>query len=160
MGSLLAVDPGGVHVGVSSWLSTKRGWFCVASDEWSPETYADQLLEWFPPGHGGSWAAVAYETFRLRGGTGALQQTGSTFPEVELIGLTRHLVRWSGSSPRLIPVEPSARAAALKRADALGYDWRARGHGGHAKDAEATAIAALGLRAEDIRAATPREPGT
>lgn len=145
--SLLAFDPGGVHVGVSAW--SLRGEYWVP--EWSVErTWLDStraVLNWLNDDVRIA-DVIAYETFRLRGGTTALAQTGKTFPEVELIGVIRAVTDRLGVP--LVGVEPSNRAAAVKRATALGYKWRARGNGGHARDAEAVAICALDLRAMDL----------
>lgn len=142
----LSIDPGGVHVGVATWTNNRGHWECVEADEWQPEPFEDELRDWVS-----ALTSVSVETFRLRGGKGALVQQGSTFPEVELIGVIRALCRWHGIP--LIPIEPSMRAASLQRASALGYRWRAHGHGGHAKDAEAVGISALRLNAEAIRLA-------
>ena len=146
--SLLAFDPGGVHVGVSAWSRRREDGVWVP--EWSVERgwehSIDAVLGWLDNPHIAD--VIAYETFRLRGGTTALAQTGKTFPEVELIGVIRAVTDRLGIP--LVGVEPSNRAAAVKRATALGYRWRARGNGGHARDAEAVAICALDLRAMDL----------
>jgi hypothetical protein len=150
---LIAVDPGGVHVGVSTWSDDPGFWACASAVELTPNDFADTLRDLLAVGTNGG-LGVAYETFRLRGGQGALQQQGSTFPEVELIGVIRTLCRWAGVP--LIPIEPSNRSASIQRASALGYQWRAHGHGGHAKDAEAVGISALRLDAAAIRLAAPK----
>lgn len=145
--SLLAFDPGGVHVGISAWSLRSGGW----APEWSVERgwleSVDAVLNWLDD-DARIADVIAYETFRLRGGATALAQTGKTFPEVELIGVIRAVTR--RLEVPLVGVEPSIRAAAVKRANALGYKWAARGHGGHARDAEAVAICALDLRAADL----------
>ena len=146
--SLIAFDPGGVHVGVSAWTKWPDGhWAPDWSVERGWESSIDRVLRWLDDGVRIA-DVVAYETFRLRGGATALAQTGKTFPEVELIGVIRAVTRRLGTP--LVGVEPSNRAAAVKRATALGYRWRAHGHGGHARDAEAVAICALDLRAMDL----------
>ena len=147
---IVAFDPGGVHVGVSAWRHARSmgGWYADWSVEWAWEEAIERVMDWLFVGPELTPGFVAYETFRLRGGTTALAQTGKTFPEVELIGVIRAVTNRVGI--RLVGVEPSNRAAAVKRAQALGYKWAAHGSGGHARDAEAVAICALDLRAGDL----------
>lgn len=154
---LLAFDPGGVHVGVSAWERRgpdKRGWACAWSDEYRPDQVIDELLGWVRSGGmsgSGRWRVpdiLAYETFHLRGGVQALAQTGKSFPEIELIGVLRATAR--GLDLPFVGVSPANRSVAVKRARAVGYRWRARTRGQHARDAEAVAICALDLGAAEL----------
>lgn len=158
---MLAFDPGGVHVGVSSW--ERRGpdkvdWRCAWSAEYTPTEVIDRMLDWITT-YGrvpvlGRWRVpdyVAYETFHLRGGVTALAQTGKSFPEVELIGVIRAATR--AVNIPFVGVSPANRAVAVKRARAAGYRWAARTHGQHARDAEAVAIVALDLGTAELSGA-------
>lgn len=158
MSLIVSIDPG-QHVGFAVWRegtdSPDGQPRCVWATEFTPPQAEDWLWSRLiarPRGLvGEAIRAVYMEEFRLRGGRAALQQQGSDFPASQLIGAVRLMTRMHSHPVEFGLITPGVRAAALERATALGIVWPSHGHGGHAKDAVAVGIAALGLRAADLR---------
>lgn len=96
--SLIAVDPGDVHVGVAffqtedpdPWSGQGGGdWECVDTQEWTPNEFADGLAETMLVGE---IDTIVFERFRLYADLAA-EQTGSEFLTSQLIGVIKYLVR-------------------------------------------------------------------
>jgi hypothetical protein len=127
----LTCDPGDVHVGVASWEHVR----CVAAWEDSPNVFVDRLADdWIPAG----LDLLVIETFSLYAWQAA-EQSGSQFLTPQLIGAAKHLCRRANVS--VIQQQASVGKAVYKaeRLNSRLVKWR--GHGRHAKDAEAHGIA-------------------
>lgn len=142
---VLSVDPGAVHVGVAYWYDLHGLWACESAVEMTPTEFADAFLEMAdsasPPD------LVIIEGFWLKPGKAALQQAGSGMETVELIGLTKYVCRSRGIEWRKVA---NGQDAIIARLTAAGYEWASKGHGGHAKDAEAVGARGLSLSVKDI----------
>jgi hypothetical protein len=127
----LSVDPGDVHVGTASWQHTR----CTGAWEETPNTFIDY-----------AWSLaetkllnmIVCESFMLYAWQSA-EQSGSTFKTPELIGQIKFLGRRFD-----VPVvmQQASVGKAVYKAERLNSrlsKWR--GHGRHAKDAEAHGIA-------------------
>lgn len=127
--TILAVDPGGSHVGVAIF----RGERCIDAFEVTPDELVNELF----------WRGttlrhtetIVCEEFRLRR-SAALSLVGSTLPTVELIGVLRHYCRVYGiafvTQPATIK-RPTAAQLRHRGVESLALRRRA---GGHARDAE------------------------
>lgn len=144
---LASFDPGWPHCGTAIWEYRGGRWVCTAAREVDPERFADSLHALLIAG---KLTRVAYEVFRLGGGQEAMQQLGSTFGTVEVIGQARLLCRWHGIE--MEPIERGVRRATLTRMKAVKWGFP-RGSPTHVKDAIAVGASALDWRAAN------HEPG-
>ena len=105
---ILAVDPGGAHVGVA-WFEKDRGdWACVDATEYDPSSFAHILLR-------GLLAqplldrpqTLVYEEFRIYPET-ALSLIGSHVETVECIGVLKHYAELMGTPEHLALVAQPA----------------------------------------------------
>lgn len=98
--TLIAVDPGDVHVGVAFFTTEainpwhqlpvdRAEWRCSDAQEWTPDEFADGLAELMLEG---GLDTLVIEKFRLYADK-AKEQTGSEFPTAQLIGVLKYLVR-------------------------------------------------------------------
>jgi len=104
--SIVAIDPGGEHVGVSMFAEYDDAWECVWSGEMSP----DEFWGWYSEM---MWRGlidiVVYETWTLYPDK-AQQQIGSDMPTSQLIGVIKYVHwatrdgsnRWPGGTIELI----------------------------------------------------------
>lgn len=143
---VVSVDPGAVHCGVALWIQDDLTglWTCA----WAVERTPDECLDFIRAAVGAPrLTKVVVEGFWLKGGIDAVRQAGSQMETTEVIGVVRHLCRWHGT-----PFEKVANGqkAVITRLTAAGYRWVSRGHGDHAKDAEAVGVRGLGLRIRDL----------
>lgn len=145
---IISIDPGAVHCGVALWrrLPSSVLWQCDWAVEMTPEGCIDYVADALAS-LDGKPESVIIEGFWLKPGKAALQQTGSTMETVEVIGAVKHLCRWQGVG--FIKVANGQRAI-IQRLNAVGYEWVSRGHGGHAKDAEAVGVRGLDLSVSQI----------
>lgn len=86
---LVAVDPGGVHVGVAVFGCNNSGWSCFWAGEMQPEEFEDWLSEHMV--HSGIDILVV-EQFTLYADK-AMEQTGSDMPTSQLIGAIKYIWR-------------------------------------------------------------------
>lgn len=123
--TILAVDPGGSHVGVAVF----RGERCIDVTELDPQVFLEEL----------SWRrgieTVVCEEFRLRR-SAALSLVGSTLPTVELIGILRHYCRVYDIAFVTQPATIKRPTAAQMRRRGVESLALRRHAGGHARDAE------------------------
>jgi len=143
---VIGVDPGSVHVGVSFWYELHGLWACENAVELTPDEYIDDIMGDLMHNENAP-DAVVIEGFWLKPGKAALQQAGSEMGTVELIGLTKGICRYQ--NVQFIKVA-NGQDPIITRLDAAGYEWASRGHGGHAKDAEAVVVRGLGLKVREI----------
>lgn len=124
-GRMLAVDPGEVHCGWAEFSNDK----CTHAGEWSPPEMYQYIVD-----YSHRYGELVVEEFRLYPWKSEAQGF-SQLRTVEVIGVLRYLA----SQHELPMIEQSARIKkpTFARFDAMGYEWVSRGHGGHAKDAEA-----------------------
>lgn len=153
--TLLAVDPGGEHVGVSWWVAAEpptdheggQGWYCKWSAEMQPDQFmgflARELLS-------GTIDIVVYESFRLMADR-AMQQVGSDMPTSQLIGVIKWLAgglaqakaRWPAPEVELHEQAPSIKKPtdSIRRSKGLGFQAKRMGvSGDHATDSELHAL--------------------
>jgi hypothetical protein len=93
LSTLIAVDPGDVHVGVAYFdrdPGSKYGWRCTHTAEYLPDEFSDGLAEEFVD-QDPEWEFLVYEKFRLYEDKAA-EQKGSEFPTAKLIGV----IEWLG----------------------------------------------------------------
>lgn len=90
------VDPGDVHVGVSTWEHQEKGWTSVFAQEMAVIEFQDWLADGLRLGQFG---LIVFETFQLYGDK-AKEQVGSQFETSQLIGVIRYLVR---TAPKFWP---------------------------------------------------------
>lgn len=144
----ISVDPGAVHCGVAWWRFGDEPndlWNCRWAIEMAPEDCVDFIRDLV---RRVSNLRVFVEGFWLKPGLAALQQAGSSMETVEVIGTIRHLCRWSGVDFNKVANGQDAIATRLK---AAGYQFRSRGYGDHAKDAECVGVRGLELKVRQIR---------
>lgn len=127
--------PGDVHVGVCYWVGKEAQW----AREFRPEEFVDWLIGKMSAGE---IKAVIYEVFLLYNNK-AIQQTGSTFGTVELIGVMRHLCR--RAEVPFHGYQASVHKSLYKNLDYRPpkkglRDWVSYGHGAHTKDAECVGL--------------------
>lgn len=121
--NLLSIDPGAVHTAYAVWelhadqATNGTRWKCMEAHETTPDNFLDQFREWVDL-H--KYDRVAIEEFRLHGNK-ALQQTGSSFGTVEVIGVVRHLCRWADVPLQII--RPLDRDVAFTKMKALHYNF-------------------------------------
>lgn len=106
---ILAVDPGGAHVGIA-WFERENGgaWACVDAIEYNPHEFAHILLR-------GLLAqpitqrpqALIYEEFRIYPDK-ALAQIGSHVETAECIGVLKHYAELMGAPEHLTLVSQPA----------------------------------------------------
>ena len=140
MSLLVSIDPG-LHVGYAVWdLETRR---CLLAVEHTPETLhaALQALDVGDVDH------IVYEQFNLRPGKAALRQVGSVMPAAEAIGIVKAACWTHGLRAE---TGAAGQGATIQRLTAAGYRWVSRGHGGHAKDAEALGVAHMRWKLADL----------
>jgi len=145
---VVSVDPGAIHVGVAYWFELHGLWSCQAAVEMSYDQYVDSILLDLMQTTARP-DKVCIEGFWLKPGKAALQQAGSSLETVELIGATKAICRKVGTP--VIKVA-NGQDAIIKRLEAAGYTWSSRGHGGHAKDAEAVGVRGLELSVRQLAA--------
>lgn len=151
---IVSIDPGAVHCGVAVWVRNEAGlWSCPSAVEMTPDDCVDFVREEVSGFNVNDFPAkipdqVVVEGFWLKGGIDAIRQAGSEMETTEVIGAIRHLCRWAG-----MPFQKVANGqdAIITRLEAAGYEWTARGHGGHAKDAEAVGVRGLGLKVRQLQ---------
>lgn len=159
--SVLSIDPGIVHIGMAIWAQEDSGlWRCTWAREMGPEAACDfvadavetRTLREVDDKTGDARSVrvlerVVIEGFWLKGGMGAIVQTGSEMETTEIIGFVRHTCRRAR-----VPFFKVANGqdAVITRLTAAGYKWTSRGHGGHAKDAEAVGARGLGLKVRQL----------
>lgn len=143
--NLLSVDPGARHTAWAVWelhsdpLTDGHRWKCREAHESLPEPFLDQAKVWI---EAHEFDRVAVEEFALQADK-ALQQTGSTFGTVEVIGTLRSLCRWND-----VPFEtirPLVRDAAFTKMKAVKYRFP-RDPAGHMKAAICVGAIATGWR--------------
>lgn len=99
---MVAVDPGGEHVGVAAFNQDNDGaWECVWAGEYEPQEFEDWLSEAL---YRGQIDILVVEEFRLFPEKAA-QQTGSDMPTSQLIGAIRYI--WRATLKRGWPKEPT-----------------------------------------------------
>lgn len=146
---LLSFDPGDPHVGWAIWellpdqLSFGERWKCMQAGELTPEGFIDMLRDELELNDVNPFTRVAGEEFKLFADV-AMQQTGSSFGTVEVIGAARHLCRWANMPFEL--VTPSNRDACFTKMKAVGYRFP-KDAAGHAKSAICVGAVATGWRA-------------
>lgn len=132
MSTLVAIDPGGVHVGVAGFSYGDDPAVCVRAIELNPEQTEDMLWGMCA---GAALDRLVIETWRLFPDM-APKLSGSDMPTSQLIGSLRWMARQHG-----IPVvmqEPTIKLPTISLLRAAMVPLRSvREHkGGHAKDAE------------------------
>lgn len=147
---VVSIDPGAVHCGVAIWVEEQGLWTCTFAVEMGMEACIDFVkaaitvgvdqLEYQMP-------EVIIEGFWLKPGLDAMRQAGSEMETTEVIGAVRHLCRWEGAKFTKVA---NGQQAIITRLEAAGYKWTSRGHGGHAKDAEAVGVRGLGLKVRQL----------
>jgi len=143
---VISVDPGGVHCGVACWVRADDLWECRWAVEMTPEACVDYVRDAInsddPP------EQTICEGFWLKPGMDALRQAGSQMETCEVIGVVVHSCRWAG-----VPCIKVANGqqSIITRLEAVDYRWVSRGHGKHAKDAEAIGVRGLGLRVRQLK---------
>lgn len=150
MGWVISVDPGSVHCGVAVWrrLPSSTMWQCEWAVEMTPDECVDYVADAVDPKHGVSVPdKVICEGYWLKPGKDALRQTGSPMETVEVIGTLKHVCRWAGVEFEKVQ---NGQQSIIQRLTASGYTWVAKGHGGHAKDAEAVGVRGLALSVSEI----------
>lgn len=139
---LVAVDPGGVHVGVALFGFDGQAWSCLWAGEMQPEEFEDWLSEHMV--HSGIDILVV-EEWQLFGDK-ALEQTGSDMPTSQLIGVIRYIhrhmkgtqARWPREDVELVFQSPQIKTPTLsvlknRHLRSMAKKLKA---GGHALDAE------------------------
>lgn len=144
----LSVDPGAPHVGIAIWKPCDGGWYCAWGQETTPDDYVDRLWKSLNQIFTLSW--VAMESFHLFPDK-AKQQTGSSFPMVELIGTTRQLCRIFHVDFRTYT--PDERNATFEKAKARGYGYLPDAPG-HVKSAVSVGLCRVGWTAANHRSGT------
>lgn len=98
MTTMLAIDPGDVHVGVARFRTREDGtWECWHTQEYDPDTFSDLL--WSELINQASRPDVlVYERFVLYPHLKD-QQVGSDFKTSQLIGVIRWMVRYTNLLP-------------------------------------------------------------
>lgn len=111
---------------------------CKRAGEFSPPEFRawiwGRLTCEHPP------AVLVVENFRLVYGK-AMQQVGSEFGEVRLIGAIEALVDLANQGTKLVMQDPQIRLAADAQREARNVKLLSRGKGGHAKSAELHGLA-------------------
>jgi len=146
---VVSVDPGAVHTGVAYWSDLHGLWACQAAVEMSYGQYLDEILGALCHDPVAKPDKLVIEGFWLKPGKAALQQAGSALETVELIGATLAIGRFQDIE--VIKVA-NGQDSQITRMTAAGYEWVSKGHGGHAKDAEAVGPRGLGLKVHEIEA--------
>lgn len=138
---LVAIDPGGVHVGVATFVGRNKKWECTDAFELNPEgwvrLYTELLTSSLFPHH------LVVEEFRLYGHL-ALEQTGSSMDTSQLIGWTRfatmlHNDPLPEAKMTVVAQQPAQikkPAQAVLRSKGIRSMARRKKAGGHAFDAE------------------------
>lgn len=128
MTDLIAIDPGGVHVGWAEFqLDPAR---CTRAVEKTPEEAKESLARAVSrPGI----RAVVIESFRLYPDK-AMKQAGSDMPTSRLIGAMEYIVQSAGV--RLVMQPAAIKTPTLSVLRHRGITLVSRGNGDHAKDAE------------------------
>lgn len=108
---MVAVDPGGEHVGVAAFGKDDDGWECVWAGEMTPLEFEDWLSEQYATGR---IDILVYESWKLFPDK-AKQQTGSDMPTSQLIGVIKYIhracksskVRFPGPDAQIFVQDPS-----------------------------------------------------
>jgi hypothetical protein len=140
--AILAIDPGGEHVGWAVFARFGLGWRCVEAVEVTPEQAFDRyVIGTFER----EWDVCIVETWRLFPEM-ALTLIGSDMPTSQLIGafthVHRHALRKAADErsvgPALVWQDPTIKETTFNLLKKRGVPSRAvrDKHGGHAKDAE------------------------
>lgn len=144
--NLLSVDPGSVHTAWAIWemradpATNGARWKCIEAHELTPEPFLDLARYWI---QNRVYDRVAVEEFKLQADK-ALQQTGSTFGTVEVIGTLRSLCRWNDVPFEIVTA--LARDGAFTKMRAVKYRFP-RDRDGHMKAAISVGAVATGWRA-------------
>lgn len=97
--NLVAVDPGGVHVGVAVFRKRTSGWRCIWAGEMTPVLFEDWLTDKLDSGDIDVLVVEEWKLFADK----AAQQIGSHMETSQLIGSIKYICR------RAIPKWPSDR---------------------------------------------------
>lgn len=130
---VLAVDPGGVHVGVAIFREapeSDQGWECWWVREFTPEMFVSWLESSLP-----RFDVVITELFRLYEDM-AMTLIGSEMETSQLIGVIKYLVN---PSPAALVMQPAAwqqPTLGILRARGMGSKAKRDGAGGHCLSAE------------------------
>lgn len=130
---ILAVDPGGVHVGVAMFREdpdSEYGWECWWVKEFDPETFVTWLETSLP-----RFDVVAVELFRLYEDT-AKSLIGSEMETSQLIGVIKYLVNPSLAALSMQPAAWQQPTLGILRAKNLRSKAKAERAGGHCLSAE------------------------
>lgn len=139
MSTILGVDPGAAHVGISWWRETEHGWECNYSMVMQPTAF----VRWVTTTRPGAIERIITEGYVPMTGYGQAK-TG-----IETQWIVGYLHWWAKMAG--VPFETVTRAnrdAARTRITAAGYPFRVlqNDHSSdHAKDAESVVVAALKL---------------
>lgn len=136
MSAIVSIDPGGVHCGMALFEEQDGEWTCVRAWEETPDGCTDQIVDWLTDGV----THIVVEEFRLYPWV-AEQQSFKTFPEVEVIGVIKWLVRAcaeEGLDCQIVMQGAAIKEPATKILKSKKVPSRSKrdGAGGHAKDAE------------------------
>jgi hypothetical protein len=140
MEMLVAVDPGGVHVGVAVFKKKQRGWTCDWAGEMTPVLFEDWLAEKL---HNGEIEILVVEEWKLFADKAA-QQIGSHMETSQLIGSIKYIVRtadlhWPSKQLKLEWQSPNIKIPTRSVLRARGIKSTAKVlkvSGDHASDAE------------------------
>lgn len=148
--NLLSIDPGAVHCAFAVWelhadpATEGSRWKCMEAHETGPDEFLDMFRRWTEH-H--DYDQVAIEEFRLQGNK-ALAQTGSTMGTSEVIGVVKHLCRWTNTPLRI--VRPLDRDATFTRMKAVKFAFP-KDQLGHMKAAICVGAVATDWRAINFR---------
>ena len=125
---MLAIDPGEVHCGYALF----NGGDCYEAGEWRPHELMTRLEGWMRQG---ALDEVVIEDYRLYPDK-SKQQAHSQMFTVRVIGALEFIVARFGGGVPVIFQRADIKKATVAQNEKRGYQWKSRGHGGHAKDAE------------------------
>lgn len=144
MTSILGVDPGAEHVGVSMWEDGA----CYYANEMTPLSFA----EWVHATNSlAEFDEVWAENYVPQGGFG---NASTGMDTLRLLGLLEWRLRL-GYGRELNYVTRLDRAASLKRMQGAHYPFVGAGVSDHARDAEAVVVAGKKWRIAELKAARP-----
>lgn len=128
---IIAIDPGGAHVGWCEGLVHEDGTVYIDHlQEYDPAGSLTRAEDVFPKAD-----TVVIETFRLYPDK-AKMLVGSEMETSQLIGALKYLARRSGREPVMQPASIKVPTESLMRHRGVRHLAVSRGLGGHVKDAE------------------------
>lgn len=138
--TLVAVDPGGVHVGVATFEKRTAGWACTWAGEMTPVLFEDWLTDKLAAGE---IEALVVEEWKLFADKAA-QQVGSHMETSQLIGSIKYICRkvapkWPSVQFSLVWQSPNIKIPTRSVLRARGVKSTAKQlkvSGDHASDAE------------------------